>query len=90
MIESLLQKRRNWSLIFLGKVDSMFDKQFYFISTLLEVSKIQQSFYLYWHATLYWDGLKRQQKFALSSLQEAWEICAEIDDVIKLNFNLSD
>ena len=53
MIESLLQERRNRSLIFLGKVDLVFDKQFDFNSTLSEVSKIQQSFYLYRRATLY-------------------------------------
>jgi len=57
--------------MFSGKEDdfarSLFDKQHEFNSTLLEVNKIWQSFYLSHHA---------QQKFAESCLPEAREIGA--------------
>ena len=53
---------------------SMFDKQQDFCGTLLEVNKIRQSFYLGRQETLCRDGLKCQQKFALTCLQGAREI----------------
>ena len=67
MIESLLHKKETDRKYFRAKVDlvrSMFDKQHDFNSTLLQVNKIRQSFYLGRQATLYRSGLKCQQKFA--------------------------
>ena len=69
MIKSLQKGEK--SLIFSGKeVDfarSLLDKQHELNSTLLEVNKIRQSFYLGRHA---------QEKFAQSCLHEAREISA--------------
>ena len=57
------------------------DKQWDFNGNLLEVNKIQPSFYLGHHAPLYHNWLKGKQKFPYSCFPDDWQISDDKDDI---------